>query len=258
MVPLPGTARARAVRRARPRRRRPRRPGRRAAGGDGRARGPARRRCAGGSTSSCRRGCGRWAPSAPPRSRPGPPSAGRSTPRSPPCRSSRGCSPATGWPVPTTVCLVAEPRRTSRAGPARGGHDARPARPAPPARCSPGCCRSTARGSGRPGGPPSRTPSWPVSPRSAPLHRVPEHAVPPADVDELAGAARRLPPARGRRSRRGARGRAARGAWQLTVPLPFAERAAAAAHPLGRRPRDQRRRTPAGRSGSTRCCVAAR
>ena len=59
----------------------------------------------------------------------------------------------------------------------------------------------------------------------APLHRVPEHAVPPADVDELAdlldgfhlpAAAAPGAPSAERHD----------GAWQLTVPLPFAERTA--------------------------------
>jgi arsenite-transporting ATPase len=59
----------------------------------------------------------------------------------------------------------------------------------------------------------------------APLHRVPEHAVPPADADDLAAlldgfelpeAVTAEAPAAEKKE----------GAWQLTVPLPFAERAA--------------------------------
>ena len=56
-----------------------------------------------------------------------------------------------------------------------------------------------------------------------PVHRVPEHAVPPADVDELAGLLEGFllpdadPPGTPAAERH-------EGAWQLTVPLPFAER----------------------------------
>jgi arsenite-transporting ATPase len=58
----------------------------------------------------------------------------------------------------------------------------------------------------------------------APLHRVPEHAVAPADVEDLAAllegfdlpeAVTAEPPSAEKQE----------GAWQLTVPLPFAERA---------------------------------
>jgi arsenite-transporting ATPase len=58
----------------------------------------------------------------------------------------------------------------------------------------------------------------------APVHRVPEHAVPPTDADGLAAlldgfdlpeAVTATPPAAEKQD----------GAWQLTVPLPFAERA---------------------------------
>ena len=245
MVPLPGTAELALFAELGAGRRRPRRPGRRPAGGDGRARRPARRRCAGGSTSSCRRACGRWAPSARRRSRPGPPSAGRSTPRSPPSRSSRGCWRATGWPAATTVCLVAEPRRTS------------PCRPCAPAvttlalhglpagaRARP---RAAARRRGGVGGPAGgragRRPGRPRRGRAgAPGARARRPARRtstswPACCDGFAPAGRPTAPGAPAAERH-------EGAWQLTVPLPFAERGAAAPDPLGRRPRGQRRRRP--------------
>jgi arsenite-transporting ATPase len=58
----------------------------------------------------------------------------------------------------------------------------------------------------------------------APLHRVPEHAVPPADVDDLAALLEGfpLPEAATADSPSAERHE---GAWRLTVPLPFAERA---------------------------------
>jgi arsenite-transporting ATPase len=58
----------------------------------------------------------------------------------------------------------------------------------------------------------------------APLHRVPEHAVPPADVDDLAALLEGfpLPEAATAASPSAERHE---GAWRLTVPLPFAERA---------------------------------
>jgi arsenite-transporting ATPase len=58
----------------------------------------------------------------------------------------------------------------------------------------------------------------------APVHRVPEHAVPPVDVDDLAALLEgfSLPEARTADAPAAERHE---GAWQLTVPLPFAERA---------------------------------
>ena len=160
----PGHRRARAVRRARPGRGRPRRPGRRPAGGDGRARGPA-----GGAALVARPA--HAAGHAGPRRRPhGRRRAGAA--KRGPVDAALAAVPVVEQLLarnrladPTTVCLVAEPRRTTVPAAARGGHDAGPARPAHRRRCSPGCCRRTARGSGRPGGPPSRTPSSPGSPR---------------------------------------------------------------------------------------------
>jgi arsenite-transporting ATPase len=58
----------------------------------------------------------------------------------------------------------------------------------------------------------------------APVHRVPEHAVPPADADDLAGLLEgfSLPEATTAAAPAAERNE---GTWQLTVPLPFAERA---------------------------------
>jgi arsenite/tail-anchored protein-transporting ATPase len=59
----------------------------------------------------------------------------------------------------------------------------------------------------------------------APVHRVHEHAVAPEDIDVLADLLGDFtPPAAPARTEHGAERRD--GAWQLTVPLPFAERPA--------------------------------
>ena len=59
----------------------------------------------------------------------------------------------------------------------------------------------------------------------APVHRVPEHAVAPADVDELVGLLDGFEPPAAVVPEAPAAERT-EGAWQLAVPLPFAERAA--------------------------------
>lgn len=58
----------------------------------------------------------------------------------------------------------------------------------------------------------------------APVHRVPEHAVPPTDLDDLVGLLEgcALPDATTAQALAPERNE---GTWQLTVPLPFAERA---------------------------------
>ena len=95
----------------------------------------------------------------------------------------------------------------------------------PPAALSPACCRPTARAewSAPPGGRAGRRPRRPRRGRTgAPGARARRRR--PADVDELAGLLERLR----RFPRRPAEAPAAErheGGWQLTVPLPFAERA---------------------------------
>jgi arsenite-transporting ATPase len=59
----------------------------------------------------------------------------------------------------------------------------------------------------------------------APLHRVPEHAVAPEDVDGLADLLEGFVPPAAQTPERPAAERH-EGAWRLTVPLPFADRAA--------------------------------
>ena len=197
VVPLPGHRRPRAVRRARARRGRPRRAGRRAAGVDVRAGGAARRRCAGGSTSCCRRGCGRWAPSGPPPSRAG--------------AAKRGPVDAALAAVPVVEELLARDRLTGAhhrlPGRRAAAHDrrraartavtdARAARPAPPARVLARVLPAGRRGGV--GDPPRRRAGrrrWPALAEVAPVHRVPEHAVPPDDVGALAGLLQDFEPA---------------------------------------------------------------
>jgi arsenite-transporting ATPase len=55
------------------------------------------------------------------------------------------------------------------------------------------------------------------------VHRVPEHPVPPGDVDELAALLEGFVPPEGEAPEVPTAERH-EGAWQLTVPLPFAER----------------------------------
>ena len=260
VVPMPGTGRPRALRRARARRGRPRRPGRRTARVDGRAGRAALGAALVARPAACRRACGRSVPCAPP---PSPTGAAR-----------RGPIDAALAAVPVVEELLARDR-LDRA------HDASawspsPRRAAVPAlraavttlalhglttgaRAHPGAAARRRGGVGSPsvrraGRRPDR--GWP---RSRPVHRVPEHARPPgrrrrprrACSTASLPAGRRgtpQPPAAERHD----------GAWQLTVPLPFAERGRPPADPVGRRPRRHRRGAPAGRSGSIRCCGAAR
>ena len=188
VVPLPGHRRARAVRRAGARRGRPRRPGRRPARGDGRAGGAAvgaalvaRPAHAARHAGAGRRPDGRG------RDR-GRASGDRSTPRSPPSPSSRGCWPATGWPTADDRAAWSRSRGGRRVPALRAAvttlalHGLTAG-----ARAHPGAAARRRGGVGGPAG--RRAGRRPGRPRRAwrPVHRVPEHAVPPADVDELAG-----------------------------------------------------------------------
>ena len=146
------------------------------------------------------RACGRWAPSAPPPSRPAPPGAGRSTRRSPPCPVVEGLlarDRLADRPRPPSAWSPSRARTPSPAA-ARGGDRRWRCTACAPARCSPGCCPPAARGSGGPsGGRRAGRPSSPGSPRWRPVRRVPEHAVAAGRRRRPGRAARRLRPARG-------------------------------------------------------------
>ena len=207
VVPLPGTAELAlfaelAARRGRPGRRR-----RRPARGDGRAGRRCRRRCAGGSTSCMppgmrALGAVRTAAVAAgaAQARAGRRRAGRRPGR----RGAAGPRPA-GRPR-RRVCLVAEPRRGVGRRPLRAAvDDAGPARPARRRASSPGCCRWTARGSGRRGAAAEQDAVLAALAEVAPVHRVPERAVAAGGRRRAGRAARRL-----RRSPTADRARAAR------------------------------------------------
>ena len=125
---------------------------------------------------------------------------------------------------PTTVCLVAEPRRTSVAA-LRSAvttlalHGLAPA--AVLARVLPvdGGGEWAARRATE------QDDVLTALAEVAPVHRVHEHAVPPADVDELAGLLDGFVPSDGEAPGVPAAERH-EGAWRLAVPLPFAERSA--------------------------------
>ena len=199
--------------------------------------------CAGGSTSSCRPACGRSAPSGRLRSPRAPRNAVRSTPPWRPCRCVEGLLARNRLAGPTTVCLVAEPRRTSVAA-LRSAvttlalHGLAPA--AVLARVLPvdGAGEWAARRATE------QDDVLTALAEVAPVHRVHEHAVPPADVDELAGSAGRIPPRRTARRRRCPTAERHEGAWRLDRAVALRRAVGAAADPLGRRPRGQRRRRP--------------